>query len=332
MKSQYLSLSFAAALAAVAAPAASAQVGDDAKTSPTRQEDAQQKKVFVRKASDITGKEVRNAQGEDVGEIADLVVDPTTGEIQYAVLSIGGFLGMGDKLYGVPWSKLQCADPKAKKKAGAHGDMEGEKKAGQERDAATKDADAYVFVIGLERPQFESAPSFTKEEWPKTDAAWRKQIDTHYGAQQPQQTGRTASMLIRCEDLRGADVHGQDGEEIGELGEIAIDTNEGRIAFFVLEHGGALGIGETHYVLPVGLIQVGFEEDELVVKASQLSQARLENAPKYDDDDWDRMSNPVWLREAYTFWNADPYWSRAVEAGYRKPAPKTDENDEDSDL
>ena len=54
------------------------------------------------RASKLIGSEVKNAQGENLGEIKDLVIDVNHGRVHYAILSFGGFLGMGDKLFAFP--------------------------------------------------------------------------------------------------------------------------------------------------------------------------------------------------------------------------------------
>ena len=59
------------------------------------------------RASDLIGKNVTNRSGEGLGEIKDLVVDTTNGRVQYAVISMGGFLGMGDKLYAYPLERFE---------------------------------------------------------------------------------------------------------------------------------------------------------------------------------------------------------------------------------
>ena len=53
--------------------------------------------------------EVVNAQGEKLGRIEDLMINPNSGRIIYAVLSFGGFLGMGDKYFAIPWEQI-CID------------------------------------------------------------------------------------------------------------------------------------------------------------------------------------------------------------------------------
>jgi len=58
----------------------------------------------------VAGDSVRNAAGDDVGRIEDLVIDMATGRVNYAVLSFGGFLGVGGRLFAVPWEALERDD------------------------------------------------------------------------------------------------------------------------------------------------------------------------------------------------------------------------------
>ena len=57
-------------------------------------------------ASSLMGDDVYNQQEEDLGDVKDFMMDMRTGKVAYAVLSFGGFLGMGEKLFAVPWSAL----------------------------------------------------------------------------------------------------------------------------------------------------------------------------------------------------------------------------------
>jgi sporulation protein YlmC with PRC-barrel domain len=57
----------------------------------------------------ILGSNVRDPQGEEVGEIEHLMINPQTGLVMYAVVSVGGFLGMGEKSLIVPWRSLEVA-------------------------------------------------------------------------------------------------------------------------------------------------------------------------------------------------------------------------------
>ncbi len=58
-------------------------------------------------ASDVTGAKVKNLQGEEIGDIDELLIDPNSDQVRYAVLSVGGFLGIGDTKVAVPFGALQ---------------------------------------------------------------------------------------------------------------------------------------------------------------------------------------------------------------------------------
>ena len=58
-------------------------------------------------ASKLSGGAVKNADGEKLGDIKEIMIDTQTGRVAYAVLGFGGFLGVGDKLFAIPWSALR---------------------------------------------------------------------------------------------------------------------------------------------------------------------------------------------------------------------------------
>ena len=87
-------------------------------------------------ASTITGDRVRNSAGEDLGKIEEVMLDIPSGRIAYAVLSFGGFLGIGDKLFAVPWKALQI------------------------------DTSEHEFILDVPRQTLETAPGFDKNNWP----------------------------------------------------------------------------------------------------------------------------------------------------------------------
>jgi len=106
----------------------------------------------VLSASSINGTKVRNPKGDDLGSIEDLMLHTDTGDIAYAVLSFGGFLGMGDKLFAIPWEAL------------------------------TIDPVDHGFVLDLDREKLEDAPGFDKNNWPTTsDSKWMHDLHRHYG-------------------------------------------------------------------------------------------------------------------------------------------------------
>lgn len=104
-------------------------------------------------ASTLIGDPVRNDKNEELGDIKEIMLDTRTGEVSYAVLSFGGFLGMGDKLFAVPWEALTL-DPKNK-----------------------------GFTLNVEKTRLQDAPGFDKSKWPDmSDPTWVKKIKTYYAA------------------------------------------------------------------------------------------------------------------------------------------------------
>lgn len=104
-------------------------------------------------ANTLIGTDVHNHLEEDLGEIKELMLDMSTGSVAYAVLSFGGFMGMGSKLFAVPWAALRI-------------------------DAVNK-----CFVLHVEKAQLETAPGFDKDAWPDmTDPLWVESIKAFYRA------------------------------------------------------------------------------------------------------------------------------------------------------
>ena len=111
----------------------------------------------------LVGLNVRNPQGEKLGIVDDLVIDLQSGKVVYVALSVGGVLGIGDKLFGVPYEEFKFNYGPNEKN----------------------------FVLNISKERLEGALGFNKDQWPDfADPQWRNQIDTYYrnpsaSAQQP---------------------------------------------------------------------------------------------------------------------------------------------------
>ena len=106
------------------------------------------------RASKIIGTNVRNRQGDKIGDIEDIVLD-RNGSVAYAVVSTGGFLGIGDRLHAVPWKALQSQ------------------------------ANEDFLVIDIDRKRLQAAPGFPANTWPDfNDERWSTENRRAYPAQQ----------------------------------------------------------------------------------------------------------------------------------------------------
>ena len=61
---------------------------------------------LVLSGSSLKGGRVVNYKGEDLGKIEEIIIDLDRARVAYAVLSFGGFLGLGDKLFAIPWQAI----------------------------------------------------------------------------------------------------------------------------------------------------------------------------------------------------------------------------------
>ena len=105
-------------------------------------------------ADTLNGNEVFNLEGEDLGDIKEIMLNVSTGQVSYAVLSFGGFLGMGEKLFAVPWNAL------------------------------TLDTVNKRFTLNVPKERLENAPGFDSNKWPNmSDQTWAEGIHTYYGTE-----------------------------------------------------------------------------------------------------------------------------------------------------
>ncbi|MGB3546187.1 MAG: PRC-barrel domain-containing protein [Saprospiraceae bacterium] len=103
-------------------------------------------------STSIVGTKVNNKEGKHLGDIKDLMINTNTGEITYAVLSFGGFLGMGDKLFAIPFEAFEV-------------NRENE-----------------TFMLNITKEKLDNAPGFNKDNWPSNPSnEFLDSIYTHYG-------------------------------------------------------------------------------------------------------------------------------------------------------
>jgi sporulation protein YlmC with PRC-barrel domain len=109
---------------------------------------------------DLLGSQVKNPQGESLGKIEDIVIDTDIGQVAYAVLSFGGFLGLGDKLFAIPWQALSLEPAKGVLASGQ----------------------AQVFILNVDKEQLEKAPSFGRDNLIEmTDPNFGPNVYSYYG-------------------------------------------------------------------------------------------------------------------------------------------------------
>lgn len=102
-------------------------------------------------ADTVCGNNVKNRAGETLGQIEHIMLDVPTGRIAYAVMACGGFLGIGEKLFALPWSAL------------------------------TLDTSDKCFILDVDKDRLKAAPGFDKDHWPEmADERWARDVHAYY--------------------------------------------------------------------------------------------------------------------------------------------------------
>jgi sporulation protein YlmC with PRC-barrel domain len=125
------------------------------------------------RASKLIGTNIKNSRGEGVGEVEDIVVDAQSGQIRYLAVSYGGFLGLGDDLFAVPYEAF---------------------KVGHERD----DPEDLVLMLDVTQEQLDGAKGFNEDNWPNfADRNFTSELDRRYGVDRRAVGDRTREIRSR---------------------------------------------------------------------------------------------------------------------------------------
>jgi sporulation protein YlmC with PRC-barrel domain len=167
--------------------------------------------------SKLIGMNVHGASGERLGDVKDVVLDANTGRVHYAVLSFGGFLGLGDKLFAVPLSKLR---------PGGSGRL----------------------VVDVDKAQLASAPGFDLKKWPDwMSDPYRAEVDRRYGVPSPAANAR----FRRASRVLDAEVRDANGADIGDIEDMVVDLRNGNVHYVVVEFDRAWNPNDKLIALPM---------------------------------------------------------------------------------
>lgn len=296
-------------VAAAALAVTSAAYAQDAKGTPAAGGKIDQRPVAaasslaVFNAEEVIGAKVYNAQNEELGKIDDIAVY-SNGQIAYGVLSYGGVLGVGDKLFAIPWSLVR---------------------------ASHKPEDNTVrLAVNVDKERLKSAPGFDKKNWPTTAANYGVFDDTdkYYDAERrtadadrkmnggvvEASAARTPNTIVwRVSELRGKNVENSTGDKLGDIKNVYVDPTYGRINYVAVSVGGFLGIGDRIVAVPWDAIKTSRVDDKEKLTLNTTKE-QLEKAPQYkiDKGQMREMVDPVYIGKVYTFYSVRPYWNDAM--------------------
>lgn len=278
---------------------------------------AEQLATRLHDAGQLIGSDVYDATDREkqVGTLHEIVIDSRTGEVKYGVLSAGGLMGFGDKLFAVPWSAFDFA--------------------------ATPEADEAPRIFApISEQKLEEADGFDQANWPDmADQQWSKATHERWGQKdQAQQEGQRAQQgqagrdriqqgkaenegrdamarraqsgeMLRVSTLIGLDVTNTtvEDESIGEIARLFVTEHDGRIAYAELSLGGEYAEGDKNRVaVPWGALDAQTaqgEDDELQITLD--ADKRTIQTVAYTEDQQPQMSDLTWARHVHRTFGQD---------------------------
>ena len=224
------------------------------------------------KASEVIGAKLFNKQGEHIGEINDVVFDENTGGMTHGMLAVGGWLGVGENITAVPWKFIQ---------------------------QSKKDTPGYV--VDVEKSKLTPEMSFKTNDWPKLTEGWFNETYSRFGVP----SGGNAK-LVRGSKVIGAELFNQQGEDIGEIQNLLVHPNSGKIAYATCEVDKYATGNDKLTNVPWKLIRQSTKDTEgFVVNADK---AKLSGAKYFSANDWPDYNDTTWHTTTYSYYDTDPFW------------------------
>jgi sporulation protein YlmC with PRC-barrel domain len=277
------------------------------RTMPSQMPPAGQALTLVR-AHELIGKEVKNTQGEDLGRIHDLVLTPDDQHVSYVALSSGGVMGVGSKLYAIPWQALKV------------------------------EADGRV-TTSITKDQLKTAPEFTHHNWPsQADTHWLSssaagqtaaesttgrstatESTTTPSATSPSATsqpaaGNMAVQARRVTHLTGMEVKNPEGQDIGNIEDFSINTPDGRIIYDIISFGGVAGVGERYAAVPPASVRIQPQTHTALLNATRQALDAVAFKPSEPPD----LASREYMQRIYSTFRPAP---GGTALGYVPPAP-----------
>ena len=188
---------------------------------------------------------VKNAEGKDLGKINDIVIDTNNGNVRYAAMSFGGFLGLGDKMFALPWDALRMK----------------------------KTDDSVYLVLNVTKEKLENAPGFDQDTWPDfANAEMTGKLDAYYGTQRERRPNApnanrvrrdndrdttrnavdstTPMGVYRVSQINSMTVYDAQNESIADIQDVVIDIDQGKVRYVAVAFNDSWGYGEKLFAMP----------------------------------------------------------------------------------
>jgi sporulation protein YlmC with PRC-barrel domain len=240
----------------------------------------------LHRASELMSRAVYNDKGEKLGTVDELVLDGNKDHIDYFVLSYGTTLGMGGKLFAIPWRMVE------------------HKPLGEDK-----------LYVNIDPDKLAAAPGFDKKNWPNkpSDDYW-KQVDNYFAPSADEMQGHASdsshdqntpkengvAWLRLVSNVIGADVKNTQGESLGDVKDVVVECHTGDVKYAVLSFGSWYTMSSKLFAVPMDQLKGADGQENFVL---DVSKDKLKDAPGFDKNAWPDF--------------ADPHWSDQVDAYYK---------------
>jgi sporulation protein YlmC with PRC-barrel domain len=216
------------------------------------------------RATKLIGSDVHNSQGENFGSVKDLIIDIANDRVFYAVLSFGGFLGMGDKLFAIPVTAFRPVGSDDK------------------------------VILNIDNARLKGAPGFDSKSYPNFDTPqYRTEVDGYFGPNvlvKPMDN----QMLRRASDWLGKNVRDRNGKEVGEVKDIVVTMGSAKIHYAVVEFDKAWSMDDKLFPVPMKALRYTTASKDLVW---DIDKSRLDAKRVFDKNKWPDINDPKTLKE-----------------------------------
>ena len=260
----------------------------------------------VVRAMQLKGIKVKNNAGEEVGKIYDIVIDTKTGEAAYVALSVGGFLGVGDKLFAVPYDAFTFMPSE---NAPTTNGRANERSTNKPTVTENKKLSDVVATLDVSKDSLKNAKGFDQNAWPNmADEAWRSENDRGYSSLHRRYGNKTvqAGNLVRASELSGLNVHNGDNQTVGEINDLIIDDADGHVRYVALSVGGFLGVGNKLFAIPLQSFAINKDSNGKLTAELPVTKESFKNIDGFDKDHWPNIADKTWQERndaSYRSWS-----------------------------
>lgn len=230
----------------------------------------------VERADQLIGEQVLTSDHLRSGKIDDFVIDQDSGRILYAIVGIGGVLGVGETRVAVPPTLFTEA-----KKGTVQVNVDKHKLARAPQVPSDIDKHPTEDFLNNTYGYFGQKP------------AW----------QGPSSTAASFNGARRASDLKGMTVQNNARQDIGKVETVVLNVPAGKEMYLIISPSPDMSLGNNLYALPPQAVKFNTDQKALV---ADIMREKLTNAPHFAKDDWSELSNTAWAHKVYQYYGQSP--------------------------